>query len=226
MDDAVDVIVEGESGILATAPDRCRPTTQGKRLTWPNGAQAKLYSAEKPNRLRGPQHDAALADELASWRYPDAWGQLQFGLRIGRHPRTVAATPPRTTRLIRDILAREGKDVVVTRGTSYENRDNLAPAYFDRIIKKYEGSRLRRQELNAELLEDVPGSLWNLEVLERTRRETAPDLSRVVVAIDPSISSKDGSDETGIIVAGGSAEENGYVLEDLSRRYQRRSGLS
>jgi predicted phage terminase large subunit-like protein len=224
--DARDVIVEGESGIMETAPDYCRPYYESskRRLTWPTtGAIATTYTAEEPDRLRGPQHDAAVCDELGSWANgTSTWDMLQFGLRLGRNPRTVVATTPRPTRLLRSLLAREGKGgVVVTRGTSYENRGNLAPGFFADIVKRYEGTRLGRQELNAEILVDTPGALWTLEVIERTRRSAAPDeLARVVVAIDPAVSSHEGSDETGIIVAGKGADGHGYVLEDLSGRYQ------
>src|SRR5271157_5015342 len=125
--DARNVMVEGESGILAISPpwDRPRYEPSKRRLTWPNGAIATLYSADEPERLRGPQHDAAAVDELGSWRRPEAWDNLMFGLRHGERPRCVVATTPRPTRLIRDLVSREGVDVVVTRGSSYENRANL-----------------------------------------------------------------------------------------------------
>jgi phage terminase large subunit-like protein len=219
--DCRDVVVEGESGILATAPPWCRPVYQAtrRRLEWPNGALAYLYSAEEPDRLRGPQHDAAVCDELASWRDPSTWDMLQFGLRLGQRPRTVIASTPRPTRLIRELLAREGKDVIVTRGSTYENRANLAPGFFDTVIKKYEGTRLGRQELLAEVLMDIPGALWSLETIDKARRDRAPDLRRIVVAIDPAVSSHEGSDETGIIVAGLDERQHGWILEDLSGRY-------
>jgi phage terminase large subunit-like protein len=165
--DARDVLVEGESGILAVAPPWCRPVyeTSKRRLTWPNGAIATTISAEEPERLRGPQHDAAVCDELGSWARPETWDMLQFGLRLGRNPRCLVATTPRPTRLIRELLAREGRDVVVTRGSTYENRANLAPGFFDQVIRKYEGTRLGRQELLAVVLEDTPGALWNRDQL-------------------------------------------------------------
>jgi phage terminase large subunit-like protein len=219
--DARDVLVEGESGILECAPSWCRPQYQTTRrqLTWPNGCIGTLYSAEEPDRLRGPQHHNALCDELASWRDPSAWDMLMLGLRLGRAPRVVVATTPRPTRLIRELLSREGKDVIVTRGSTYENRANLAPGFFDQIIRKYEGTRIGRQELLAEVLMDIPGALWSLETIDKARCHRAPDLQRVVVAIDPAISSHEGSDETGIVVAGKDERGHGYVLEDLSGRY-------
>jgi phage terminase large subunit-like protein len=220
--DCRDVLVEGESGILVTAPSWCRPVYQAtrRRLEWANGALAYTYSAEEPERLRGPQHDAAICDELGSWSRPEAWDMLQFGLRLGQRPRVVVATTPRPTKLVRELLAREGKDVVVTRGSTYENRANLAPGFFDQVIRKYEGTRLGRQELLAELLEDTPGALWTLQRIERSRRPSAPDLQRIVVAVDPAVSSNEGSDETGIVVAGKDNSGHGFVLEDLSGRYQ------
>ena len=162
--DVRDVLVEGESGLLAVAPSWFRPIYEPskRRLTWPNGAMATTFSAEEPDRLRGPQHDAAVCDELASWSRPETWDMLQFGLRLGRNPRCLVGTTPRPIKPIRELLAREGRDVVVTRGSTYENRANLAPGFFDQVIRKYEGTRLGRQELNAELLEDTPGALWSL----------------------------------------------------------------
>jgi phage terminase large subunit-like protein len=142
--DARDVMVEGESGILTISPSWNRPLYEPskRRLTWPNGAIGTTFSADEPERLRGPQHDLAICDELASWRRPEAWSNLLFGLRLGSRPRIAVATTPRPTKLIRELLGREGTDTSVTRGTSYENRDNLAPEFFAQIVKKYEGTRL------------------------------------------------------------------------------------
>jgi phage terminase large subunit-like protein len=220
--DCRDVVTEGESGILSCAASWCRPVyeTTRRRITWPNGAIATLYSAEEPERLRGPQHDAAVCDELGSWRDPSAFDMLQFGLRLGQNPRTVVATTPRPTKLVRQLLAREGAGVIVTRGTTFENRANLAPGFFTQIVARYEGTRLGRQELLAEILSDTPGALWGLDTIDRTRREHAPELVRVVVAIDPATTSNEGSDETGIIVAGMDDRRHGYVIEDLSGKYQ------
>jgi phage terminase large subunit-like protein len=220
--DARDIMIEGESGILATAPKHARPEYQPglRRLTWPNGAMAIAYSADEPDRLRGPQHDGAWCDEIASWRYPDAWDMLMLGLRIGKNPRVVATTTPRPVKLIRNLLAREGKDVVVTRGRTIENAANLAPAFLSEIMRRYEGTRLGRQELDAELLDDVPGALWQRDWFDRDRVSVAPDLNRIVVAIDPAMSTNEGSDETGIIVAGVDRNRHGYVLDDISGRYQ------
>jgi phage terminase large subunit-like protein len=150
---------------------------------------------------------------------------LQFGLRLGRNPRCLVATTPRPTRLIRELLAREGRDVVVTRGSTYENRANLAPGFFDQVIRKYEGTRLGRQELLAEVLKDTPGALWNRDAVDQCRREHAPALLRIVVAIDPAATSGEDADEIGIIVAGKDGGGHGHVLADLSGRYTRPIGL-
>ena len=217
--DARNVMVEGESGILAISPGRERPLYEPskRRLTWPNGAVATTYSADEPERLRGPQHDAAWCDELAAWRYPEAWDMLMFGMRLGADPRTVVTTTPRPAKLIRALV--RDPICVVTRGSSYENRGNLAPAFFDQIIRKYEGTRLGRQELEAELLEDTPGALWSYASIEASRLSSAPEMTRVVVAIDPAVTSGEEADETGIVVAGKDKNGHGYVLDDISGRY-------
>lgn len=218
--DARDVMVEGESGLLAISPPWCRPLYEPskRRLTWPNGTIATTYSAEEPERLRGPQHDFAACDELAAWADPETFDMLMFGLRLGADPRCVIATTPKSSALIKRLLA--DPTVAVTRGTTYDNRANLAPAFLDQIVRRYEGTRLGRQELLAELLDDVPGALWTRETIERARlgRGMHPDLSRIVVAIDPAVTSGEDSDETGIIVAGRDHQGHGYVLADLSGR--------
>lgn len=210
-------MVEGESGILAISPANNRPIYEPskRKLTWPNGAVAHTFSADEPERLRGPQFDAAWCDELAAWRYSQAWDMLQFGLRKG-NPRVVVTTTPKPTKLIRDLLAR--KKTVVTRGRTIENKDNLAPAFLEQIVGQYAGTRLGRQELDAELLEDVPGALWNHDVIDRARIAQPPQLTRVVVAIDPSGSSNEDADECGIVVCGCDTNGHGYVLDDLSGR--------
>ena len=217
--DARDVMVEGESGLLAVHPAEFRPRYEPskRRISWPNGAIATLYNATEPDQLRGPQHDAAWCDELAKWRHGEAtWDMLQFGLRLGERPRQVVTTTPRPLRLLKAILA--SPDTVTTRGTTHDNRENLAPAFFTRIIQRYEGTRLGRQELDGEILEDVPGALWRRRRIDELRVREAPELRRIVVAIDPAATSREGADESGIIVAGLGADRHGYVLEDLSLR--------
>jgi phage terminase large subunit-like protein len=220
--DARDVLCEGVAGLLAIAPDWFRPVYEPskRRLTWPNGAIATTFSADEPDRLRGPQHDLAACDELAAWKDPSAWDMLQFGLRLGKNPRCVVATTPRPGKLLRELLAREGRDVVVTRGKTIDNRENLAPQFLEQIVARYGGTRLGRQELDGELLEDTPGALWGRKQLDECRVEHAPqELRRVVVAVDPAGSSAEGSDETGIIVAGRDSSLEGYILADYSGRY-------
>lgn len=220
--DVRNVLVEGPSGILACSPHWCRPIYQRslRRLTWPWGAIATLYSADEPERLRGPQHDLAAVDELGSWRRPEAWDNLMLGLRLSERPLCAVATTPRPVKLIRDLVSREGDGVVVTRGTSYENRNNLSPQFFDSITKKYQGTRLGRQELMGELLLDVPGALWKLDQLDRLRRSEAPELQRIVVAIDPSGSAGEEADECGIVVAGVDYDAHAWILADASGKYQ------
>jgi len=216
--DVRDVMVEGESGILSISPPWFRPVYEPskRRLTWPNGAIATLYSADEPDLLRGPQHDAAWADELAAWRRPEAWDNLMFGLRLGPDPRVVVTTTPRPVKLIRDLL--KDPTTVVTRGSTYENAANLAPAFLEQIISRYEGTRLGRQELYGEVLDDVPGALWQRKRIDELRVSEAPELVRVVVAIDPAVTNEEGSDETGIVVAGRGVDGHAYVLADKSCR--------
>jgi len=217
--DARDVMVEGESGILAISPPWCEPRYEPskRRLTWPNGAIATLYSADEPRRLRGPQHDLAWADELAAWQRPEAWDQLMFGLRLGADPHVVVTTTPRPTRVIRDLIS--DATTHVTRGSTYDNAANLAEAFLEQIVRKYEGTRLGRQELYAEVLDDVPGALWTRAMLEDAQHTgPVPDLVRVVVAIDPAVTSGEDSDETGIIVAGLDTDGHAYVLADRTCR--------
>jgi phage terminase large subunit-like protein len=208
--DVRDTVVEGESGILACSPPWFMPTYQPtrRRLTWPNDSIATTYSGDAPDQLRGPQHHFAWCDEIAKWRYAqEAWDNLELGLRLGTHPQVVATTTPRPIPLLRQLLADPG--TVVTRGSTYENTVNLAATFKDRILARYEHTRLGRQELYAELLEDTPGALWSRLLLEQTRVRQVPALRRIVVGLDP-------GGEAGIIVAGIGEDGQGYVLEDLS----------
>ncbi|HWG06006.1 MAG TPA: terminase family protein [Beijerinckiaceae bacterium] len=226
--DARDVMVEGESGILAISRPDFRPLFEPskRRLTWPNGAIATTYSADEPQRLRGPQHDAAWCDELAAWRYAEAWDMLMLGLRLGTDPRCIITTTPKPIKIIRDLIARsdDPSDVRITRGKTYDNRANLAITFLQQILRKYEGTRLGRQEINAELLDDVAGALWNRKLIDDLRLRRLPDdpkfrLVRVVVSIDPAASANEDSDETGIICAALGSDGHGYILDDESGRY-------
>jgi phage terminase large subunit-like protein len=223
--DARDVMVEGDSGILACSPRDFMPKYEPskRRLTWPNGAVATLFSAEDFDSLRGPQFDGAWCDELCKWRYAqEAWDNLQFGLRLGENPRQIVTTTPRPMKLLKDIILRS--DTAITKGSTMENLENLAPPFRKAVVDKYAGTRIGRQELNAELLDDVPGALWNRTMLEdhRIRPIDAltpirlPHFVRVVVAVDPQKELGETAAETGIMVVGKTAEGHGYLLEDVS----------
>lgn len=217
--DVRDTMIEGESGILRISPPWCKPEYQPsrRRLLWPNGAVAITYSAEDPDQLRGPNIDGAWLDELAAMKYAqEAWDMLMFTLRAGNDPRAVVTTTPRPTKIIRELVA--APSTYVTRGRTYDNAANLAPAFLDTIIRRYEGTRLGRQELDAEILDDTPGALWQRDQLEALRVLKAPALARVVIGVDPAVTSGEGSDETGIIGAGVGRDGHGYVLEDASLR--------
>lgn len=217
--DARDVMVEGESGIMACAHPRYRPTYEPskRRLTWPDGQVATMYSAEDPEQLRGPQHDGAWGDEPAKWRHGiETYDNLLMGLRLGGDPRAVFTTTPKPVRLIREILKRS--DTVVTRGHTSDNYANLSPTFRATVVARYEGTRLGRQELAGELLDDVPGALWTRTMIDDLRIETAPELRRIVVAIDPAVTSGEDADETGIVVAGKGMDGKGYVLRDATGR--------
>ena len=216
-DDVRNVMVEGVSGLLRVSPPWFMPKYEPskRKLTWPNGATALGFSSYEPDRLRGPQFDTAWCDELASWKNArETWDNLQFGLRLGETPRCAVTTTPKPINLLRELKDRE--DVMVTRGSTYENRENLASEYIEHIRRRYEGTRTGRQEIYAELLDESESALWKRDWIEVTRVREAPELSRVVVAVDPAVSSRSSSSETGIVVAG--ADENGhaYVLEDAS----------
>lgn len=213
--DARAVMVEGESGLLAIAPPGRRPQFEPsrRRLVWPSGAQALLYSAEDPEQLRGPQHHAAWADELGKWPYGEAvWSNLSLGLRLGTAPRIVATTTPRPTPLLRALLKDDA--VAVTRGRTQDNAAHLPEAFLAAVTAAYGGTRLGRQELDGELIEDLPGALWRRDAIEQARVRLAPDLIRVVVGVDPPVS-RDG-DACGIVVAGLGLDGTGYVLADAT----------
>lgn len=217
--DVRDVMVLGPSGILACSPPAFTPTyiPGQRRLVWPNGAEALLYSAERPDRLRGPGHDGAWVDELAAWRYLDSYEQVQFVLREGRNPRLIATTTPRPIRLIRELVTEP--TTYVTRGTTYDNLENLPPSFARRVVARYEGTRLGRQELYAEILDDLEGAYWTLALIDAARVRDVPRaidgrplLARVVVAVDPAGRSGDENDQTGLAVAGRGLDGHLYVL--------------
>jgi phage terminase large subunit-like protein len=227
--DARDVMVEGQSGLVAVSeadgfPAEYEPSK--RRVTWPNGAIATLYSAEEPDRLRGPQHDGAWLDEIAAWVDASAtWDMLQFGMRLGRRPRQVVTTTPRPVPIVRKLIA--DPRTIVTRGSTFDNSENLADSFLTNIRETYEGTRLGRQELYAEILDDNPGALWNVAQIEKGRILAAPPLKRVVGGIDPAVTSREDSDETGIVFAGrgpcrckgSKPEDHAFVIEDMSGIY-------
>lgn len=222
--DARDVMVEGNSGLMSVCWEKDRDhrgalvgrpvyEPSKRRVTWANGAMATTFSADEPDRLRGPQHDAGWADELAAWRYgQEAWDMFQFGLRLGQHPQAMVTTTPRPIPLVRQILA----DAVVTRGSTFDNRANLAPSYLQKILARFEGTRLGRQELYAEILDDVPGALWTRAMIDAAHVRTAPEMSRIVISVDPSGTGgeDDDGDSIGIIAAGKGVDGIAYVLAD------------
>lgn len=216
------VMVDGESGILAISPPDFMPTyyPTNRQLVWPNGSIAETYNATEPDQLRGPQHHFAWCDEIAKWKYMQAtWDQVQMGLRLGEKPQQVVTTTPRPLELIKKIL--NDKDTVVTKGRTYDNAGNLAAPFLKKITEEYEGTRLGRQELEAEILDDIPGALWQRSSIDTNRLADVPlDLERVIVAVDPATSNEEGSDETGIVVVGlgrnADGYASGYVLEDGS----------
>lgn len=225
-DDARDIMIEGESGILAICPKDERPTYVANKaqLQWPNGAKSLVFTADSPERLRGKQHMKLWADELCAWRYQESWDQAMFGLRLGDAPQAIVTTTPKPTLLLRNLT--KDPQTFVTRGSTFDNKANLADAFIGQILSKYEGTRLGRQEIYGEVLDDYAGALWSRGNLDRNRvgsgekapREV-PTLRRVVVAIDPAATATEESDETGIIVAGVGQDGRGYVLEDRSGRY-------
>jgi phage terminase large subunit-like protein len=225
--DARDTCLEGESGLLAVLERY--GFKEGAGLVWnrsmgelklPNRSRAKLFSAEKPARLRGPQHHRAWVDELAQVvkDAPDALDMLLFGLRLGTHPRLVATTTPLPVTAVKELVRREHDDVFVTRGSTFDNAANLAAPALRQLKERYEGTRLGRQELYADLLEDIPGALWQRVWIDATRVQRAPELVQTVVAVDPAVTSGENADETGIVVAGKGVDGDYYVLSDRSVR--------
>jgi len=224
------VMVKGESGFLSVCWEGDK-TYQGKKmgypewsptkrsLTWENGAQVQFFSAEEPERLRGPQFEVAWCDELAAWNKDmDTWSMLQFCMRLGKHPRIMVTTTPKPTKLVRQIL--KDSKTHVTTGSTFDNAANLASTYLKAVKEQYGGTRLGRQELYAEVLEEAEGALWTTEMLDKAsvKHEEVPTLNRIVVALDPAVTSNAESDMTGIVVAGIDVNGVAYVLGDYTDR--------
>lgn len=224
------VMVKGESGFLSVCWQGDK-TYAGKKmgypewsptkrtLTWDNGAQVQFFSAEEPERLRGPQFEIAWCDELAAWNKDmDTWSMLQFCMRLGKHPRIMVTTTPKPTKLVRQIL--KDPKTHVTTGSTFDNAANLAKTYLKAVKEQYEGTRLGRQELYAEVLEEAEGALWTTEMLDKAsvKHDEVPHLNRIVVALDPAVTSNAESDMTGIVVAGIDVNGVAYVLGDYTER--------
>lgn len=226
--DARDVLVEGDSGILRCHPKAFRPYYEPskRRLTWPNGTVATIYNATEPDQLRGPQHEAAWCDELAKWaKARETWDQLQFGLRLGSNPRVLVTTTPRPIPVLREIL--KDPTTFVTKGHTLDNRANLSERFIQKIYARHSGTRLGRQELEAEMLDDLPGALWLRSYFDpadgsrspgRIDWKECPPFVRIVVAVDPSGTrgASDDGDSIGIVIAGLDAQNVGYVIADWS----------
>ena len=210
-----DICIEGETGLKSLIPDLHWNRSMGE-MTFPSGARGKLFSAEEPDRLRGPNNYYAWCDEMSSWRYQkETWDMLMFTLRKGASQVAITTTP-RPSPLAKDIQARA--NTIVTWGSTYENTVNLSAAYISNIVKPYEGTALGRQELEAQDIEDIAGALWTRDVIESSRLRAAPDLVRIVISLDPAVSTGETSAETGIIAAGIDREGHAYILEDASLR--------
>jgi len=221
--DVREVMIEGVSGLLKIHPKVERPqwTPSRRRLEWPNGAVAQAFSAEDPEALRGPQFDIAWSDELAKWRHgEETFDMLQFGLRLGAQPRQLVTTTPRPVPLLKRILNLPGTEV--THAPTRANALHLAPGFLERIVGRYGGTRLGRQELDGEMIEDRPDALWQRGTLEALRVEAAPeDLIRIVVAVDPPATATRKSDACGIVAAGIDRAGTAYVLADASAKAAR-----
>ena len=222
IDQGREVMIFGESGILACSPPDREPKWEAtrKRLVWPNGAEAHLFSAHDPDSLRGPQFDAAWVDELAKWKKADeTWTMLQLGLRLGQHPQQVVTTTPQNVSLLKEILAADS--TVMTQAPTAANRANLADSFLKEVYGMYAGSSTGRQELAGEILEGVEGALWSLDMLNAAYTDKLPNFDRVVVAVDPSVSKAGRGDECGIVVVGACLKGNrvdwtATVIEDAS----------
>jgi len=217
----------GNSGLLSILPKECFLNSKDLKgysssvseIRLYNGSKITGYAAQEPDRLRGPQFHRAWCDEVAAWRYPEAFDQLMFGLRLGNNPQCVITTTPKPIQLIKSLVERD--DVYVTKGNTFENEANLAQSALTMLKEKYEGTTIGRQELYAEIVDDIDGALWSNKLIDRSRllKDTEKDLSQIIVAIDPAVTANANSDETGIIVVGKDFNNNFYVLEDLSGRY-------
>lgn len=222
-EDVREIMIEGESGILACAPEDYMPEfiPSLKKLIWPNKVETHIYYGSEPNKARGPQSDYLWCDELSKWQFAEeTFDNLLMGLRLGPKPLCMVTSTPKPTKFLMDLEKRQDKQgrscTVVTRGRTQDNYKNLSPVFISTIISKYEGTRLGRQELDGEYLNDNPEALWKRSDIDNNRVRQIPQLSYVVVGIDPAVTSKEGSDDTGIIVAGKGTDGHGYILGDYT----------
>ena len=214
----------GPSGLVNIIPKECLSESKDikgysssmSEIRLYNGSKIVGYAASEPERLRGPQFHRAWCDEVAAWRYPEAFDQLMFGLRLGDNPQCVITTTPKPNKIIKDLMSRD--DVTVTSGSTFENEANLAESALAMLRDKYEGTTLGRQELYAEIIENIEGALWNNKLIEEARlpEDTQKDLKQIIVAVDPAVTNNENSDETGIVVVGKDMNNEYYVLEDVS----------
>ena len=232
--DIRDVVVEGESGIMTIAPPDFRPLWEPskRRLTWPNGAITHTYSAEEPDILRGPQHDLIWGDELAAWKFRETWDNAMLGLRIGIHPRWIVTTTPKLTPLMKEMMKqgiqrseydaqKHVNAIVLSGGSTYDNVANLAPVFMQEVVRRYEQTRMARQELYGKMIEDSPDALWKRALLDDLRVSKFPPIRNCVVAVDPQGTlSEESLTETGIMVCGVGEDGHGYLLHDASLRGQ------
>jgi len=217
----------GNSGLLSIIPDECYSSSADYKgyssslseIRLFNGSKIVGYAAQEPERLRGPQFHRAWCDEIAAWRYPEALDQLMFGLRLGDNPKCVITTTPKPNKMIKTLVERD--DVSVTSGSTFENEDNLAQSALDMLKRRYEGTTLGRQELYAEIIEELEGALWSNKLIDEARlpADTEKELKQIIVAIDPAVTNNEDSDETGIMVVGKDHNNEYYVLEDASGKY-------
>jgi len=217
----------GNSGLLSIIPKECYSSSVDYKgyssslseIRLFNGSKIVGYAAQEPERLRGPQFHRAWCDEIAAWRYPEALDQLMFGLRLGENPKCVITTTPKPNKMIKSLVERE--DVTVTSGSTFENEENLAQSALDMLKRRYEGTTLGRQELYAEIIEELEGALWSNKIIDEARlpEDTEKELKQIIVAIDPAVTNNEDSDETGIVVVGKDHNNEYYVLEDASGKY-------
>lgn len=217
--DIRDTCFEGESGIVEVLKrygifNNKDYNRSNYTYIFPNGSKIKGFSAEEPDRLRGPQHHGGWLDELAAWPKAETYDQYKFGLRLGDYPKTVITTTPRPTKIIKELIADE--HTFVTRGSTFDNKDNLAPAALAEFERKYANTRLGQQELYGAILDDNPGALWTRAVIDESRRasDELPSFTRVVVGVDPAVTSGEDSDLTGIVTAAMDTQGHFYILSD------------